>query len=76
MPPGNPLIHLRRAIENVPENVAIVCMVIQNPVARYITEITMKIAVPFNKTRKYIFVQTLDEAYAHIQTQEALGKNA
>lgn len=72
MPPGSALPHLREAVQTTPDNVAMCYMVISNSLARYITEVTMKILVPSVLYEKYLFVETLNEAYALIQTRETL----
>ncbi len=76
MPPGNPLVHLRQAVESAPDNISGLWMVVHNPLARYITQATLKMVVTSEKVAKYTFVQSLDDAYAQIQVRELQHKNA
>jgi phosphotransferase system IIB component len=69
MPPGNALMHVRRAIEQQPSNTGLTIMIISNPFARRILEVMIRLMA--GRYRNLVMANSLEMAYQLIDRAES-----
>jgi hypothetical protein len=74
MPGGNAILHVRQAVQRMPESVDGIIVLIENTFARRITEVVIKVTLFRQPVH---FIDSLDEAYSlvdemQVQQQESV----